>query len=320
MKLRPYKFKPLLKTVIWGGERIMAFKGISSDLQQVGESWEVSGYQGRESVVDGGPDDGLRLSQLIERHGAALMGEEAYQRFGNHFPLLVKLIDARHDLSIQVHPDNEMAQRLHSCSGKTEMWYVVDNEPGAQIIAGFNKEITPLEYERRVADGTIMDIVTHYDTHPGDVFFLPAGCIHSIGAGNLVAEIQQTSDITYRVFDYNRIDSDGRLRELHIERAKEAIDFSVHDSYIDLSHRNFCDETVMVSCDYFVVHRHQVEGELMLTMPASFMVMMCVNGAVNMVDDNGCHTPLKRGETTLIPACLTRLHISGSATLLCSHV
>lgn len=315
MNLRPYKFKPLLKTVIWGGEKIVAFKGIDSELHQVGESWELSGVEGHESVVDGGPDDGLTLTQLIERHGAELVGERVYRKHGTKFPLLVKLIDAQRDLSVQVHPDDEMAQRVHGCSGKTEMWYVIDHEPGAQIMAGFSRDITPDEYDRRVADGTIMDVVRHYSSHRGQVFFLPAGRIHAIGAGNLIAEIQQTSDITYRVFDYNRVDQDGHQRQLHTALARQALTFTASTTQSESS----TDDDMLVSCPQFVVCRHLVDGNTDMILPDAFMVMMCIAGNAQIIDNYGEVTTLRCGETTLIPASHTHLSIHGKTTLITAY-
>lgn len=316
MKLRPYKFRPVLKTVIWGGERILAFKGCDTNLHGVGESWELSGIDGMESVVDGGQDDGLTLTQLIDRHGAALLGERVYRQCGNHFPLLVKLIDAHRDLSVQVHPDDAMAQRMHGCSGKTEMWYVIDHEPGAQIMAGFSQGITPEEYDRRVADGSMMDVVKHHTSHNGQVYFLPAGCIHAIGAGNFVAEIQQSSDITYRVFDYNRLDKDGHPRQLHTAQAREALNYSTYDECLLQSGATICKGGVSVSCDNFTVERLAVAGAVQLDLPESFLVVMCVDGEVEILDETGTVTTLHRGQTILVPACLSQLTLHGSATLL----
>lgn len=320
MILRPYKFRHVLKTVIWGGEKIMAFKGLDSDLHGVGESWELSGIDGMESVVDGGEDDGLTLTQLIDRHGAALLGEQCYRRFGNCFPLLVKLIDARRDLSVQVHPDDAMAQRLHGCNGKTEMWYVVDHEPGAQILAGFDRAITLEEYDRQVADGTIMDVVAHHESHCGQVFFLPAGCIHSIGAGNMVVEVQQASDVTYRVFDFNRLDKDGKPRQLHVAQAREALNFGSYDDCLRQSRAIVDDGDVLVACDHFVVERHTVAGTMHLDMPESFLVVMCVDGELEVIDENGSVTTMRRGETILVPASLSRLDLHGNATLLTARL
>ena len=320
MNLRPYKFKPVLKTVIWGGEQIVAFKGLDTDLHGVGESWELSGIDGMESVVDGGEDDGLTLTQLIDRHGAELLGGHVYRLFGNRFPLLVKLIDAHRNLSVQVHPDDEMAMRLHGCSGKSEMWYVIDHEPDAYIQAGFKQAITPEDYDRHVANGTIMDVVANHESHRGQVFFLPAGCIHSIGAGNMVVEVQQASDVTYRVFDYNRLDKDGFPRQLHACQAREALNYSSYDECVRQSGATINDEDVLVACDHFVVEHLEVAGTTRLDMPESFLVMICVKGKLEVVDENGSVTTMRRGETILVPACLSWLDIQGNATLLTAHL
>mgnify|MGYP000215868896 CR=1 FL=1 len=226
-----YKFKPILKSTIWGGEKIVPYKQIASDQKQVGESWELSGVKGNESVVAEGPEAGTTLPQLIARHGAALLGKANFERFGEEFPLLIKFIDAQQDLSIQVHPNDELAEQRHHSKGKTEMWYVVDTAEGAHLRSGFSKQVTPEEYAASVEDNTITDILADYAIRPGDVFFLPAGRVHSIGAGAFIAEIQQTSDITYRIYDFNRRDANGNTRELHTELAKEAIDYTVLPDY-----------------------------------------------------------------------------------------
>ena len=346
MKLKPYKFRPVLKTVIWGGEKIVTFKAMHSAQctmhngseagdnspfsnlhtplkEGVGESWELSGMEGMESVVDGGEDDGLTLTQLIDRHGADLLGEAVYRQTGNRFPLLIKLIDAHRDLSVQVHPDDAMAQRLHGSGGKTEMWYIVDHEPGAQIMAGFDRAITPEEYDRRVADGTIMNVVARHESHRGQVFFLPAGCIHSIGAGNMVLEVQQACDITYRVFDYNRLDKDGKPRQLHTQLAREALNFQpsrfCQPSSPPLKRRG-CEELPLVACDYFVVERLEIKRQAELDLPDSFLAMTCVEGSVVMADENGCVTTMRQGETILVPACLSRLVINGTATVITARL
>ena len=206
-----YKFQPILKSTIWGGEKIVPYKQIASGQTQVGESWELSGVKGNESVVAGGPEAGTTLPGLIARHGAALLGKANFERFGEEFPLLIKFIDARQDLSIQVHPDDRLAWERHKSKGKTEMWYVVDADKGARLRSGFAKQVTPAQYEASVEDNTITDILAEYEIHPGDLFFLPAGRVHSIGAGAFIAEIQQTSDITYRIYDFNRKDADGNI-------------------------------------------------------------------------------------------------------------
>ena len=243
------------------------------------------------------------------------MGERVYRNHGTKFPLLVKLIDAHRDLSVQVHPDDEMAQRVHGCSGKTEMWYVIDHEPGAQIMAGFSRDITPEEYDRRVADGTIMDVVNHHTSRRSEVFFLPAGRIHAIGAGNLIAEIQQTSDITYRVFDYNRVDKDGHQRELHTALAREALDFTASTTQNEVS----TDNDTLVSCPQFVVRRHQVDGNTNLNLPDSFTVMMCLSGNVQIIDNAQQVASLRQGQTLLLPASMVCITLQGQGSLLTAY-
>lgn len=320
-QLKPYKFHRLLKSVLWGGERMAYFKGLESDVPHVGESWEISGVSGNESVVKGGDDDGLTLSQLIERHKEQLVGEVVYAQHGNQFPLLIKLIDAEQDLSLQVHPNDELARARHNCYGKTEMWYLIDHKPGARILSGMSQVSSPSDYERRVADGTILDIVASHESHVGDVFFLPAGRIHGIGAGNLIAEVQQTSDITYRVYDYDRRDANGNTRELHVEQARDAIDYTVHDSYVLPNPGNAAGDVTLVQCSYFDVHRLMLDGvDTIDNTKDSFLIIMCLKGTLIVTDENGNETPMHRGETILVPACLNRLHLDGQATLLTATV
>ena len=223
--MRPLKFHPILKQTLWGGERIIPYKELASGLSRVGESWELSGMPGSESVVAEGPWAGSTLSELIGRFGAELLGKANYARFGQEFPLLVKFIDAREDLSIQVHPDDELARKRHGKSGKCEMWYVLEAEPGASLLTGFSRPIAPAEYERRVADNTLTDVLNRQAIASGDVFYLPAGRVHSIGKGSFIVEIQQSTDNTYRIYDFDRRDAAGNSRELHTELARVAIDF-----------------------------------------------------------------------------------------------
>ena len=211
-----YQFNNILKPVLWGGDKLVAFKRLPSQEVPIGESWELSAMPGRESIVADGKDRGMTLTQLVQRYGAELVGEDVYRCYGDHFPLLIKFIDAKRDLSIQVHPDEEMARRRHNSLGKNEMWYILDADKGALIHTGFKRSITAEEFDRLLADGTILDVVNATESKPGDIFYIPAGQIHTIGAGNLLVEIQQSSDITYRVWDYNRRDADGNLRELHV--------------------------------------------------------------------------------------------------------
>src|SRR5574344_1427585 len=226
-----FKFEPLLKQTILVGYKIVAFKHIQSDMENVCESWEVSGVPGDESVVANGECKGKTLNEVLAEMKEKLVGEENYKRFGDRFPLLIKFIDARQDLSIQVHPDDETAHRQGKAMGKTEMWYVMDSDEDASLKVGLKKKITPEEYARMVEDDTICDALGNYKVKSGDCFFIPAGRIHAICSGSFIAEIQQTSDVTYRIYDYKRKDKNGNYRELHTKEAAEAIDYTVLDDY-----------------------------------------------------------------------------------------
>ena len=299
-----YKFQPILKSTIWGGEKIVPYKHIASDQKQVGESWELSGVKGNESVVAGGPEAGTTLPGLIARHGAALLGKANAARFGQEFPLLIKFIDARQDLSIQVHPNDALAWERHKSKGKTEMWYVVDADKGARLRSGFAKQVTPAQYEASVADNTITDLLAEYEIHPGDLFFLPAGRVHSIGAGAFIAEIQQTSDITYRIYDFNRKDADGNTRELHTELAKGAIDYTVLPDYRTHYQKAQDREVELVSCPYFTTSLYDLTEAQTIDYSAldSFVVAICIEGRGTLTDDSGAAVPVHQGETVLIPA------------------
>lgn len=299
-----YKFQPILKSLIWGGEKIAPYKGISTDQKNIGESWELSGVEGNESVVAKGPEAGTKLPELIARHGAQLLGKANYERFGEEFPLLVKFIDARQDLSIQVHPNDELAWERHRSKGKTEMWYVVSADEGARLRSGFSTEVTPAQYEASVADNTITDLLAEYEIHSGDVFFLPAGRVHSIGAGAFIAEIQQTSNITYRIYDFNRRDAQGNTRELHTDQAKGAIDYAVQPDY-RTRYQTAQDRRVeLVACPYFTTSLLDLNRPHTLDLADldSFVVAICIEGGGTIVDDSGAATAVRQGETVLIPA------------------
>lgn len=316
-----FTFRPYLKTVVWGGEKIKDFKAIDTDMHNIGESWELSGVPGHESVVDTGEDAGLSITGLIDKYGAALVGEDVYRRFGNSFPLLIKIIDARDNLSVQVHPDDELAQRRHGSMGKTEMWYVIDADYDADIISGLSTEITPDEYRRRVADNTITDVLASHKSHPGDVFFLPAGRIHAIGAGNLIAEIQQTSDITYRVYDYDRRGLDGKPRQLHVEEAVDAIDYKVYDNYVTDYDREAAGEVPLVSCRYFDVEKITVDGQLSLHHESeSFVVLICISGQCTVDVDHEAACSLSRGRTALVAASSRAITLTGNAVIIAASV
>lgn len=315
----PLHFAPYLKSVIWGGEQIAPYKGIETSQHEIGESWEISGVPGHVSVVDRGPLKGKTLSELIDIYGADLVGADVYKKYGKEFPLLIKIIDAKADLSVQVHPDDELAHKRHNCPGKTEMWYIMKTAPGAKIYAGLKEKITPDEYERRVADNSIMDVIAAYDSAPGDVFFLPAGRIHAIGAGNLLAEIQETSDITYRIYDYDRRGADGKPRELHTEQARDAIDYTVYTDYRNAPVSSSEKEADLVNCSHFDVRRILLDGiseQQMNHTRRSFMIVMCLEGSAVLSYSDGKTVEISRGETLLFPAVLGNLKASGKGLLL----
>ncbi len=319
-----YKFEPILKSLIWGGEKIAPYKGIATDRHQIGESWELSGVAGSESTVAEGADKGMKLSELLARDGAKLIGKANYECFGNEFPLLIKFIDARQDLSIQVHPNDALAWERHRSKGKTEMWYVVAADEGAHLKSGFAKRVTPEEYEASVADNTITDLLADYKIRPGEVYFLPAGRVHAIGAGSFVAEIQQTSNITYRIYDYGRPGADGKPRELHTEQAKAAIDYTVLPDYRTPYERRMNRAVELVSCPYFTTDLLELDRPQKLDLSArdSFLVVICTEGEGTLTDDQGCTMPVHRGQTVLVPATAASLQIDPKTkmTLLTSRI
>ena len=322
--MKPFRFEPILKSLIWGGDKIAPYKGIDTSMPNIGESWELSGVAGDESVVAGGAYAGRTLPQLIDELKETLVGKSVYERFGTEFPLLVKFIDARDDLSIQVHPDDALSQMRHGKHGKTEMWYVVGADNGAHLKAGFSQKITPEEYERRVADNTLTDVLCDYAVQPGDLFFLPAGRVHAICAGSVVAEIQQTSDVTYRIYDYGRLGKDGKPRELHTELAKDAIDYTVLPDYRSHYASEKNSETQLVECPYFTTSLYDLDApaEKDLSELDSFLVVMCLAGRGVLVDDEGGETPLRQGETLLVPAAARSIRFipEGEMKLLTSHL
>ena len=250
-----YKFEPLLKQTIWGGDKIIPFKHLDTKLETVGESWEISGVKDNETIVANGEYKGKSLNELVRELKAKLVGKENFERFGEEFPLLIKFIDARQNLSIQVHPDDETAHRHGKERGKTEMWYCVDIQKSKSahpyLYNGLKLQITPEQYKQMVENDTITDALARYEVHEGDVFFIPAGRIHAIGSGCFVLEIQQTSDVTYRIYDYKRRDKNGKCRELHTELAAESIDYSVLDNYRTDYTPTKNEGVELVSCPYF---------------------------------------------------------------------
>ena len=317
-----YKFNSILKPVLWGGDKLVTFKGLPPCDEPIGESWELSAMPGRESVVDEGDDKGLTLTQLVERYGADLVGDAVYHRYGNRFPLLIKLIDAKRDLSIQVHPDDEMAQRRHGCSGKNEMWYILHADEGAVIRTGFNVPMTSEGLDRHLADGTILDVINATESQDGDVFFIPAGQIHTIGAGNMLVEIQQSSDITYRVWDYNRCDVNGVLRPLHVQEAHEALDYAARNGHVTDFSCIGPGVTRLLKTPEFDVFRVDVEDDLSQELPEhhSFVAMVCIEGDATIGARCMSTVRVSRGETVLVPAIAAGVSIRGTARLLVATI
>lgn len=300
----PYLFQPILKEIIWGGTDIRPFKGMTPTQEKIGESWELSHVDGDFSVVTYGADKGKTIDELIREYGESLLGSEVMKRFGTRFPLLIKFIDARDDLSIQVHPDDVLAEKRHHSFGKTEMWYVIKATPDAALYCGFSQPIDADEYVRRVEDNSIMEVLKRYDVTAGDVFFLPAGRVHAIGAGCFIAEIQQTSNITYRIYDYNRKGADGKGRELHTELAKDAIDYTFQSDYRTHYTPQPGAAVELVQCPYFTTRLLETETPMMRDYATldSFVVYICMAGSVELRDDNGNELTISQGQTVLFPA------------------
>ena len=321
----PLKFQNIFKSVVWGGEKIAPFKGVNTQQKNIGESWELSGGKGNESIVAEGPLAGRTITSLAEEYTGALLGAKVYAATGAEFTPLIRFIDARDDLSIQVHPDDKLAAERHNGSkGKTEMWYVVQADEKAHLMSGLSKEITPKEYAAKVADNTITDVLHDYDVHAGDVFFLPAGRIHSIGKGCFIAEIQQTSDITYRIYDFGRLGLDGKPRALHTELSKAAIDYTVLPDYKTQYQSIKNQENEIVSCKYFTTSLYEIDKEVTKDMSGldSFVIAICVEGSGSLTDSEGNAVSLHQGETVLIPACSRSftLRPEGSMKVITSYI
>lgn len=310
--LYPFTFQPILKSIIWGGADICPFKNVTPVLEGIGESWELSHVEGNVSLVQNGDLVNKSLDDLIKTYGASLLGKKVIEQFGTTFPLLIKFIDARDNLSIQVHPDDVLAKERHNSFGKTEMWYVIKAAQGAGLYSGFSKQIDADQYVDCVENNTIMDVMQRYDVKAGDVFFLPAGRVHAIGSGCFIAEIQQTSNITYRIYDYNRKDANGNGRELHTELAKDAIDYTVLPDY-RTAYANEKDKAVeLVSCKYFTTNLLNLDKEIARDFASldSFVVYICMEGSLTLEDNNGYKLNVYQGQTVLIPASTTSVTLT----------
>lgn len=316
-----FKFQPLLKSTLWGGERIIPFKHLNDNMENVGESWEISGVKENETIVSEGQYKGKKLNDLVAELKEKLVGKECYKRYGDEFPLLIKFIDARQDLSIQVHPTDEIAKKQGRERGKTEMWYLMDSAPEAKLYSGLKKKITPEEYKKMVEDDTICDALAQYAVKEGDVFFLPAGRIHAIGAGCFLAEIQQTSDVTWRIYDFKRKDKNGNYRELHTQQASEAIDYAVYDNYRTEYTPVQNQRQEVVKCQYFTTSIFDLtsdggEKNLDYTDHDGFVILIGVKGEGTLTNANGESTSLNTGETILIPATETKFKVTGNVRFL----
>lgn len=305
--LYPFLFEPNLHTVVWGGTRLEQWKNFKPSGKPIGESWEVSAVPSSIDIISNGAYKGQDLVSVINSRPGDILGTKVARQYHNEMPLLVKFIDAQRDLSIQVHPNDEMARRVHNKNGKTEMWYIIDAAPGAYLYSGFSKQIDREEYKRRIADGTITDVLAKHEVHPGDVFYIPSGRVHAICSGILLAEIQQSSDVTYRIYDYNRPGLDGKPRELHTELAAEALDYHVYDNYrTSYKYASNADNSI-IDCPFFNVHVIDTDKALRCDMRKydSFVILMCLKGNCRIrLRESGEETKLTEGFSTLIPAAV----------------
>lgn len=295
-----YKFEPLIKQMIWGSE-----------------SWQISGVAGSETIVACGEDKGKTLNQIVREQKENLIGEENYQRFGDEFPLLIKFIDAKRDLSIQVHPNDEIAKKHGKSHGKTEMWYALDCASDAKLYCGLKKEITPAEYKAMVDNDTITDALACYEVKEDDVFYIPAGRIHAIGSGCKVAEIQQTSDVTYRIYDYKRKDKDGNYRELHTEKAAESIDYTVQANYRTKYQPTKNEGVLIAECPYFTTAIYDLTEPMTLDYSEldSFVILIAVKGEGAIIA-NGEELVFAKGDTILLPATTGEVKVKGEIKFL----
>lgn len=319
MQLYPIKFVPILKEKIWGGEKLIKTFKKESNKTNIGESWEISDVEGDVSVVSNGALKGKSLRDLIKEFKGEFIGEKVYKQFGEEFPILIKFIDAKTPLSIQVHPDNELAKERHNSFGKNEMWYIMDADKDADLIVGFNKEVSQKEYVKALDEGEVLEILNSETIKIGDTFYIPTGRVHAIGSGTVLAEIQQTSDVTYRIYDYERVDATtGEQRELHTELALDAIDYKLYDNYKTDYKVEENTSTELVHTPYFKTDIIQLNGSLNkdYSQLDSFVIYMCVEGNLE-VDSSGEIIQMGKGETILLPASIEKIQLkSNEATVL----
>jgi len=314
-KIYPIQFEPILKERIWGGEKLKTVlnKPITSKI--TGESWELSTVEGDVSIVANGELKGKSLTEIIDMMPNEILGTAVHKRFGKQFPLLFKYLDAREDLSIQVHPNDELAKKRHNSFGKTEMWYIMQADEDARIIVGFKEKSNANEFSESLKNKSLLNLLDDVKVKEGDVFFLETGIVHAIGAGLVVAEIQQTSDITYRLYDFDRVDAQGNTRELHIDLALDAINYNKVDTYRPYS-KNLNQSNAIVDCPYFTTNFIPLDGKETVAKTAdSFTVYMCVDGEF-VLEYNDVISKYKKGDTVLFPAAMTDFVLSGKASIL----
>ena len=318
MQLYPLKFNPIYKDKLWGGQKIKSVLGKDfGNLANCGETWEVSGVNGNISIVSNGELAGKGLQELIKTFQGELVGQRVFEKFGNDFPLLIKFIDANDDLSIQVHPDDQLAKERHNSFGKTEMWYVLQADQGAKLITGFNQEINREKYIEHFENGQLSKILNQEEVSTGDVYFLPAGRVHTIGKGMMIAEIQQTSDITYRIYDFDRVDANGHKRELHVEEALDAIDYEYHDQYKTTYKEAINEKVPLVKCNYFETNKLSLDRELKrnYTDLDSFVILICVAGKGKILTNGIEEYDIQIGESLLVPANMKEITIMPDSNL-----
>ncbi|PCH69874.1 MAG: mannose-6-phosphate isomerase [Bacteroidales bacterium] len=312
MSLYPLKFTPILKDKIWGGSKLKTVLNKDfSPLPNAGESWEISGVEGDISVVSNGFLAGNDLEELIEIYMGDLIGDQVYENFGVEFPLLIKFIDANDVLSIQVHPDDELSKERHNAYGKTEMWYVIEADKGSELIVGFNQDISKEEYLAKLKEGKLEEILNNAPVKEGSCFFIPSGRVHAIGKGILLAEIQQTSDVTYRMYDFNRTDDAGNQRELHTELAVDAIDYSFEKKYETTYKTEINKASELIRCPYFTTNILEFDQSIEKNYLEldSFVIYMCLEGDMEITYGEDSLTVTK-GESVLIPAVINNLTLT----------
>lgn len=317
-QLYPLKFSPVLKDKIWGGNKIKSVLGIDfAPLPNCGEAWVLSGVDGNQTGIVNGFLAGNDLNELVEVYMGDLVGDKVYERFGDEFPILVKFIDAADYLSIQVHPDDELAAKRNIGYGKSEMWYIIDADPGAELISGFSKKVDQQTYLKHLNDKSLKQILNAEKVAAGDVFYMPAGRVHALGPGIFLAEIQQTSDTTYRIYDWDRVDSEGKSRELHIEEALDAIDFNVYDDYKSQYQPKQNGTATLVNSPFFTTSLIQLDQALAKDYSEldSFVIYVCVGGSVTIVHDGETEpqVTISQGEAILLPASIDRVDIIPSS-------